>query len=112
MATFQVEDQWHIVATFRDITERKKAEMQVRKLSKAIEQNPISVIITDRAGRIEYVNPTFTQTTGFSFEEARGQGLKILSVSEQQPDFHKELWDTILSGETWRGDIINTKKKW
>ncbi len=91
------------------ITERMRAENELRKLSRALEQSPATVVITDIEGTIEYVNPKFTQVTGYSREEAIGQP-RILSSRVQTKEFYKELWDTITSDREWRGEF-NSKKK-
>lgn len=84
--------------------------IELEKFSRALEQSPVSVIITDNEGNIEYVNPYFCQTSGYSTEEVRGKNPRILK-SEQTPDkTHAELWKTILSGVSWHGEFINKKK--
>jgi len=94
----------------QEIEIRVKVEEELRKLSQAVEQSPASVIITDTEGTIEYVNPKFTQLTGYSFEEAVGQNPRILKSGLQSKSFYKELWDTITRGEEWRGEFANRKK--
>jgi PAS domain S-box-containing protein len=93
-----------------DITERKKAEQQVLKLSKGIEQSPAIVVITDVDGSIEFVNPRFTEVTGYTFHEAVGQNPRLLNSGYHNKDFYIELWDTIKSGNDWRGELRNKKK--
>lgn len=100
----------NIVGTQEDVTERKKKEAEVKKLSLAIEQSPISVVITDPEGSIEYVNPRFSKVTGYRFEEALGQDLRFLKSGKHSADLYKDLWDTIMLGREWRGEIINRKK--
>jgi len=98
------------VASLRDVTERKKAESELKKLSTAVEQSPASVVITDTKGTIEYVNPTFTQVTGYTYEEAVGQNPRVLKSGEHPPEFYQKMWQTLSKGEIWRGEIVNRKK--
>ncbi|MDA3906322.1 MAG: PAS domain-containing protein, partial [Bacteroidales bacterium] len=92
-----------------EITERKQAEDQIRKLSIAMEQSPATVVITDLNGDIEYVNPKFTSTTGYSFDEAISKNPRILKSDETSSEEYKELWETICSGKEWRGEFHNKK---
>ena len=92
------------------IAERKKTEMQIRKLSLAVEQSPNIIVITDIHANIEYVNPIFTKKTGYTLEEAIGENPRILKSGETQPEVYKELWETIKSGRAWRGEFINKRK--
>ena len=95
---------------FYDVTERQRAENEIRKLIHALEQSPVSVVITDKDGYIQYVNKKFCQLTGYAKEEAIGKNPRILKSGEQSPEFYKNLWDTILSGKEWRGELRNKKK--
>ncbi|MFQ5329337.1 MAG: response regulator [Thermodesulfobacteriota bacterium] len=92
------------------ITERRRAEGDLKKLSLAVEQSPASVVITDTNGTIEYVNPRFSQVAGYSREEAIGQNPRILKSGEQPVEFYREMWNTIKSGHVWRGEFHNKKK--
>ncbi|MBI3802137.1 MAG: PAS domain S-box protein [Nitrospirae bacterium] len=94
----------------RDITRRKAAEREMRKLSRVIEQTDDVVVITDREGFIEYVNPAFEQKTGYTREEAIGKTPRIVKSGEQGRVFYQLLWETILRGEVFRGEFINKKK--
>jgi two-component system, cell cycle sensor histidine kinase and response regulator CckA len=94
----------------RDITERKQHEAQLRKLLRAVEQSPASIVITDAAGKIEYVNPKFTALTGFSSEEVSGRNARILKSGESPPEQYADLWKTISQGREWRGTFHNRKK--
>lgn len=82
---------WYFVAVFDDITKRKEAEVEVRKLSRAVEHSPVSIIITDRAGNIEYVNPRFCEVTGYSAEEVRGKNPRILKSGEMPLEGYRQL---------------------
>jgi len=98
------------VAIVLDITKRKQAEESVRKLSQAVEQTGESIVITDRNGVIEYVNPAFTALTGYSAEEAIGQTPRILKSGNQDASFYENMWATITSGKVWHGKVIDKKK--
>ena len=98
------------VVVFRDITESKQAEEGMQRLSSAVEQTADSVLITDKRGTIEYVNPAFEATTGYSSAEVLGRNPNILKSGEQSPEYYRELWATILRGEPFRGTTVNRKK--
>ncbi|MCX7156598.1 MAG: PAS domain S-box protein [Rhodocyclales bacterium] len=93
-----------------DITERKETEDRLLKLSMAVEQSPVSVAITDLAGRMEYVNQAFVRTTGFSREEAIGQNPRILKSGRTPADSYQELWAAISEGKSWNGEFCNRRK--
>jgi PAS domain S-box-containing protein len=99
-----------VVGSARDVTAAKEAEMLVRKLSRAVEQSPAAVVITDTNGNIEYVNPKFTQLTGYTFEEAIGKNPNVLRAGNQPPEYFDYLWETISSGKEWQGEFHNKKK--
>ncbi|MCH8346206.1 MAG: PAS domain S-box protein, partial [Chloroflexi bacterium] len=99
-----------VLGTAFDVTERKRAEDALRKLSCAVEQSPSLVIITDSNGTIQYVNPKFTQVTGYTAEEAIGKTPRILKSGETSHEEYKRLWETITSGGEWRGELHNKKK--
>jgi two-component system sensor histidine kinase/response regulator len=88
--------------------EERTAEL--RKLSLATENSPASVVVTDKNGTIEYVNPTFTEVTGYSADEAIGQNPSVLKSGDLPESFYQELWDTIVAGKVWRGEFINKRK--
>lgn len=90
--------------------ERKRIEENTLKLSKAIEQSPSSIVITDIDGNIEYVNPKFTEVTGYSLNEVIGKTPGILKSGIHDKSFYENLWKTILSGSDWRGEFLNKKK--
>jgi PAS domain S-box-containing protein len=94
----------------RDISERKRIDEQLRKMSRAVEQSPASIVITSTAGIIEYVNPKFIQITGYSLEDAIGKNARILKSGEKPPEEYKELWETITSGNEWHGEFHNKRK--
>jgi phosphoserine phosphatase RsbU/P len=86
------------------------AESKIRMFTIAVEQSPATVVITDRDGNIEYVNPKFTRLTGYSLNEALGQNPRILKSGEQPAEFYEEMWKTISTGKEWRGEFHNMKK--
>ena len=90
--------------------QRQKAEDTVRKLWRAVEQSADLVIITDRGGVIEYVNPAFEALTGYSREESVGRTPRILKSDQQTANLYQELWETILAGNVFRGVLVNRKK--
>ncbi len=94
----------------RDVTARERVAVQMRQLTRAIEQSSSSVVITDAAGAIEYVNPYFCALTGFTAEEVMGQNPRILKSGQTPPEVYTELWQTIAAGDVWRGELINRKK--
>ncbi len=83
---------------------------QLKKLLVAVEQSPTSIVITDNDGNIEYVNPKFTELTGYSFQEAVGQNPRILKSGKVEQRVYEELWRVISSGRSWRGEFLNLKK--
>lgn len=95
---------------WRDITARKLAEKKLRQLSRAVEQCPVSIVITNPAGVIEYVNPQCLKTTGYTEAELLGQNPRVLKSGEATPETYRELWRTITAGKEWRGEFHNQKK--
>ena len=94
----------------RDISAHKRAEEQLTKFSLAVEQSPASVVITNPQGTIEYVNPKFTQVTGYSAAEAVGQSPAVLKSGVHPPEFYKNMWETLVGGREWRGELCNRRK--
>ncbi len=96
----------------RDHLEELVAERtaDLSKLTEALEQSPASVLITDRKGIIEYVNPTFTKLTGYTAAEALKQNPKILKSGKVSESTYRQLWETIASGKIWKGELINKNK--
>lgn len=96
--------------TFRDITERKRNEDALQQLSLAVEQSPVSVVITDPQGKISYVNRKFTDCTGYSAEEVIGNNPRVLNAGRCPSELYRNLWSTITQGREWRGEFCNKKK--
>ena len=99
-----------ILVTLSLVTERKHAQDKLRRLSHAVEQSPASIVITDTAGNIEYVNPKFTRLTGYTLETVLGKNPRILKSGEMTPAEYKRLWETITQGKEWHGEFHNKKK--
>lgn len=100
----------YTVVAIRLKEEHREAEALVRKLSQAVEQSPVTIVITDSKGTIEYVNPCFTRITGYTSEEAVGNNPKLLKSGFHPPEFYKTLWDLISGGFEWHGELCNKKK--
>ena len=94
----------------RDISARKASEAELRKLSLAIEQSPVTVAISNLAGDLEYVNDAFLTNTGYTREEVIGQNPRILKSGETPTETYHELWKTLIAGRTWQGEFHNRSK--
>lgn len=99
-----------VIETLLDITSRKQAEDEQRKLARAVSENPCSIVITDVSGTIEYVNRKFCELTGYTVEEAVGRNPRILKSGETPQEIYDEMWLEISQGKTWRGELKNRKK--
>jgi diguanylate cyclase (GGDEF)-like protein/PAS domain S-box-containing protein len=98
------------LAALTDITNLKEAQEKVKILSRASEQSPAMILITDAQGSIEYVNAKFEQITGYTLGEVRGKNPRILQSGETERQVYRHLWETITSGQEWRGELSNKKK--
>lgn len=103
-------DKGYVEGVASDVTKQYLAEQQVRKYSAAVEQNPATIVITDKKGNIEYVNSKFMELTGYTFNEVLGQNPRILKSGETPPEEYNKMWDTITSGNVWKGEFHNRKK--
>ena len=99
-----------VFAIARDITERKQAERQVILLTTVLEAAANGIIVTDISGRILWTNPAFSRMTGYAFDEIIYQNPRLLNSGKQDQAFYKDLWDTILAKQVWRGELINRRK--
>jgi len=93
-----------------DVTKRKQAEEELCKLSRAVEQSASSIFITDVQGHIEFVNPAFCKSTGYSAAEVIGKNPRIFKANYQPAQVYQELWEKITHGEVWQGEFLNKKK--
>lgn len=94
----------------RDISERKRSEQELKKLSMVIDQSVNIIFITDSEGRIEYVNQALEETTGWTKEELIGSNPRIFKSGETKNELYEDLWTNILAGNTWRGKLKNKTK--
>jgi len=92
------------------IMAQRAVQQRLRQLSRAVEQSTVSIVITDTQGAIEYVNPKFTEVSGYAFDEVRGQNPRVLQSGETPPEVYRRLWQTVLAGKEWHGELHNRKK--
>jgi diguanylate cyclase (GGDEF)-like protein/PAS domain S-box-containing protein len=99
-----------LVGTLQDITELREAELAYKKLHTAVEQSSAAIVITDRQANIEYVNPAFTDITGYTPGEVRGRNARILKSGTTPPAAYRELWDALNAGRDWHGRFCNKRR--
>mgnify|MGYP005843393805 CR=1 FL=1 len=99
-----------VQGVLRDITEISTLDESVRKLSRAVDQSPVSIVITDLQGRIEYINSAFKNISGYNEAELIGESPAILKSGHTKADEYKFIWQTILDGREWKGEFLNKKK--
>lgn len=100
----------YLIVAILDITERKIAELELTKLTRAVEQSPVSILITDLEGKVEYVNPRVTEVTGYLPHELIGQNPRIFSSGEKPQEEYLGMYQTLQKGEVWTGEFHNKKK--
>ncbi len=103
-------DEWGVLNTVVDTTERKRAEVALRLQANALQAAANGIVITDRDGTIQWVNPAFTRLTGYSAAEAIGQNPRVLKSGRHDAAYYKQLWSTVLAGRVWQGEIVNRRK--
>jgi len=99
-----------VVVNARDVTQRRDAELGMARLVQAVEQTSEAIVVTDASGIIEYVNPAFEQITGYRAREAIGRNPRILKSGQHPRSFYEAMWNTLLSGQTWSGQITNRRR--
>jgi nitrogen fixation negative regulator NifL len=99
-----------VLASIQDVTERRRDEDALRKFRRVVEQATSTVIITDARGIIEYVNPRFTEISGYSTDEAVGKHSNLIKSGLMSPETYRDLWSTIAAGAVWRGELLNRRK--
>lgn len=90
--------------------DRKQTEEKIRQLSQAVEQSPVTIVITNTNGEIEYANPKFVETTGYTIEEVLGKNPRFLKSGHTSPNEYNELWQTLSVGKEWHGEFHNKRK--
>ncbi len=99
-----------ILFIVQDISERKKANEAIIKLTHIATQSPVAIAVTDLNGNLEYVNPKFEELTGYIADKVIGKNPRILKSGKHSEKMYKDLWKTIVSNKTWRGEFHNKKK--
>ena len=99
-----------VAVVFRDITQRRQTAEELSRLHRAIEHCPVSIVVTDPLGQIQFVNPAFTRITGFMLEDVQGFTPRMLKSGYHNEEFYRQLWSTITSGQSWEGEMCNRKK--
>jgi len=99
-----------ILGMYEDITERKQIDEKLRQLSVVVEQSPASVVITDLDAHIQYVNPRFTEVTGYSAAEVMGKNPRILQSHLTAKEVYADMWDKLANGLKWHGELVNRRK--
>lgn len=108
--SYDIENEGFLLSTLLDITERKQYEQELTKLTRAVEQSPVSIVITDLEGNIEYINPKVVETTGYLPNELIGKNPRVLNSGETSKEEYKKMYETIALGEVWQGEFHNKKK--
>ncbi|MFO1196091.1 MAG: PAS domain S-box protein [Burkholderiaceae bacterium] len=107
---FEVDGRRLLYNSARDVSARRRAERELRKLSAAVEQSPESVVITDLDGRIEYVNDAFLRQTGFARDEVIGRNPRVLQSGDTPRATFEQLWACLREGRTWEGEFVNRRR--
>jgi PAS domain S-box-containing protein len=94
----------------RNISETRRQEEDLRRMQQALHQSPVSVLITDATGNIEYVNPRFTDISGYTSEEVLGQNPRLLKSGQTPPETYQSMHDSLAAGQEWHGEFINKRK--
>ncbi len=99
-----------LLGTLQDITHYRLIDETLRVFSKALEQNPNMIGISDTQGRVKYINQTYTSVTGYRLEELYDKNFSVISSGSHSREFYRDLWRTLTRGDVWRGEFINRKK--
>jgi diguanylate cyclase (GGDEF)-like protein/PAS domain S-box-containing protein len=111
LSVFNATEEKLVLAIVRDISAQKHSEATIKQLTRALEQSPVLVLITDRTGTIEYANAKVMEQTGYSPEEILGQNSRILQSGQTPPEIYKNMWSHLTRGDEWRGEFLNKNKE-
>lgn len=109
-SSFESQNVPHLLLMMTDISDRKKSDLELRKLLTAIEQSPTSIVISDIEANILYANPKFSEVTGYTVEDILGKNPKLLHSGFTPQSVYNELWDTLTQGKNWSGEFVNQRK--
>ena len=110
LSKVQLDDEVSFTGIIHDLSREERKDAELKQLSRAVEQSPVSILITSTAGEIEYVNPSFCQMTGYSADEVIGRNPRFLNSGKTKPEEYRNLWETIAHGGIWRGVFRNKAK--
>lgn len=110
METYQMTEKTYTLTSIINVTELKQQQLELQKLMRAIEQLPVSIVITNTEGNIEYVNPKVVESTGYSSEELLGQNPRVLKSGEMKTEDYQLMYQSLLKGHIWRGLFHNKAK--
>lgn len=110
LGMFNATDEKLVLAIVRDISEQKRSHATIRQLTRALEQSPVLVLITDKTGTIEYVNAKVLEQTGYTSAEILGQNTRILQSGQTSAETYKLMWHHLTHGDEWRGELLNKNK--
>ena len=111
LGIFNVTGEKLVLAIVRDISEQKRSQDTIRTLTRAVEQSPVLVLITDKAGVIEYVNTKVIDQAGYYPEEILGQNTRILQSGKTPIETYKQMWKQLIQGNEWQGELLNKNKQ-
>ncbi|MCK5214624.1 MAG: PAS domain S-box protein [Candidatus Omnitrophica bacterium] len=110
VASIRIKSVWNTIAIARDISERKKTQERLNLQGRALESAANIILITDVNGNIQWGNPAFSEVTGYPLQEAVGQNPRFLKSGRHAKGFYKKLWEMILAGKVWSGELTNRRK--
>lgn len=110
VAPLSIEEERGVVVMHLNVTDRVKAEEDKVRLAAAVEQSDETIVITDTTGKIQYANPAFEKSTGYSVAEVLGKNPRLLKSGQHTEEFYREMWQTLTNGQVWSGHVTNRRK--